>query len=1143
MSSSDKEFEEQLIDAGNKLLDAPSTVEVLLPLLDKAEYNLSRVEQSPNKSIEDALSPCSKALVTDKLFRHADTDVMVAVASCISEITRITAPEAPFTDEQMKEAFQLIVSSFEHLDDKSSRSFTKRTSILETVAKVRSCVVMLDLECDALILQMFQHFLKAIRDYHPEQVFTSMETIMTLVIEESEDISPELLSPILHTLKKDQEGVLPIAKKLGEKVFESCSAKLKAYLGQALISLGTSVDDYSEVVNMICQNGGVENNKTDVTPAGEQEVETEVASPKSEVSNGLKQAAEDEAMADTVSVKQPEVVPQRTRLKITGLFSKDKSGKSDTEKETKILVKSKKTSKKRGRKWSSAKKSTKPVDSTPIDGEKQPGKSLDNGEDPSSNCPRSPRENQSAEADLRSGGGKEADVAHSPKETAIDSVDVSSPLKSEEPKKNEEPSKEPKGPIDSEVKENSELGKKSGGGASNEDRTPIKVKISRKGSETTNNAKKNSVKPSSEKVNASIPEEDGSYLKSLKGKNKEGPAKGRKAQQKDMAMSSSEKVADEEAVPSSKSTKKRRRDEDQPVEASKEKGKRKRTPAKEASDAKEYGEELVGTKVKVWWPQDKRFYEGVVNSFDSKKKRHKILYTDGDVETLNLRTQRWGIIQDYSVPNEEKKVSEETRESSPEMPLKKLLEMRSNKKLSAKKGKGTLSKKSEVVPATPDHKPRADSKNDENLEGDSSSKAKDNNTPNIGSKLVGLARRMTSKSKGSSDNEKEDTETKKVKSKDLETTGKGRTPRSVGKPRVKSGGSDKVKSSTSKARPKESKDAVTDSEGETSDKWKSSSSKPKSKEMEVDKDSVDEPSNKVKFSSLKLKAKETKEVGSDSGEEPSANVKSSLSKVKEKPKPKESKRADMEYGEKPSDKVKATSLKVKQKPKLKESENVHMDSGEEPSDKVKSTSSKLKEKPKPKESKDLDVGSGEEPSDKLKSSSLKQKQKQKSKPKQKEREEVDEASEEETSDKMKTNSSKPKAKPKPKKNEEVEPDSGEELSDKLKTNSSKPKPKENEELEPDSGEEPCDKARTNSSEPKPKGNEEVEPDSGEETSDSVKTNSSKPKPKAKENEEVEQDSGEETEEGITSKKEKPLARTVKPPASGSRTGKKRRRGA
>lgn len=62
-----------------------------------------------------------------------------------------------------QDVFQLIVSSFENLPDKSSRSYNKRALILETVAKVRSCVVMLDLECDGLISEMFQLFLGTIR--------------------------------------------------------------------------------------------------------------------------------------------------------------------------------------------------------------------------------------------------------------------------------------------------------------------------------------------------------------------------------------------------------------------------------------------------------------------------------------------------------------------------------------------------------------------------------------------------------------------------------------------------------------------------------------------------------------------------------------------------------------------------------------------------------------------------------------------------------------------------------------------------------------------------------------------------------------------------------------------------------------------
>ena len=68
----------------------------------QVEIFLSRVEQSPPKSTHTALSPSMKALVADELLRHSDVDVKVAVASCISEITRITAPDAPYDDDRMK---------------------------------------------------------------------------------------------------------------------------------------------------------------------------------------------------------------------------------------------------------------------------------------------------------------------------------------------------------------------------------------------------------------------------------------------------------------------------------------------------------------------------------------------------------------------------------------------------------------------------------------------------------------------------------------------------------------------------------------------------------------------------------------------------------------------------------------------------------------------------------------------------------------------------------------------------------------------------------------------------------------------------------------------------------------------------------
>jgi hypothetical protein len=64
MTSSEIDLEEQLKEAGNKLLDQTSSVDELLKLLDE-------------------------------LLRQAEMDVKVTVASCITGIMRITAPDAP----------------------------------------------------------------------------------------------------------------------------------------------------------------------------------------------------------------------------------------------------------------------------------------------------------------------------------------------------------------------------------------------------------------------------------------------------------------------------------------------------------------------------------------------------------------------------------------------------------------------------------------------------------------------------------------------------------------------------------------------------------------------------------------------------------------------------------------------------------------------------------------------------------------------------------------------------------------------------------------------------------------------------------------------------------------------------------------
>ncbi|KAG6598548.1 hypothetical protein SDJN03_08326, partial [Cucurbita argyrosperma subsp. sororia] len=814
MASSDKDVEEQLLEAGDKIVDPPTSVEELLPLLDKIESLLARVEQSPSKSMQSALTPSLKALISDQLLRHSDIDVKVAVAACISEITRITAPDAPYNDEQMKEVFHLIVSSFEHLSDKSSRSYAKRASILETVAKVRSCVVMLDLECDGLIIEMFQHFLKTVRDYHPENVFSSMETIMSLVLEESEDIAVDLLSPILESVKKDNEEILPIARKLGERVLDNCSTKLKPYLVQAVKSLGICFDDYSDIIASICKDLSGSLEPSNLNDAGEnvvaesqcvrtsgdevEENQTEVATPErvdlavekhhdSVKSNGAAQGGEDVSVSSLVHKKEEHGGQECKEVKSP---KNPEPANLGSEKASNVKERSEKIPKKRGRKPKQSAKSTAvPHVDAPKESENQPE------HESRSDHPSSPRGDRTAE-NLPSENAVDAKPS-SPKAMEIESANIaSSSLSGSVPREcnNKSVQAKKKGnPAKVVVASSAEVSKKASDGMNKsgakivshgEEKAPAGVSddtktaaedAAERESDTASDSEVKTLKQSARKGGGAS-KSSGESLKQSEAKRKKGLGKSISGKTiKNLSDDDDKKEATPVLKPTSKTTKDEKILDKTTTPASK----RKRTPSKEKeSETKDFDESLVGSKIKVWWPKDRMFYAGVVESFDPGKRKHKVLYTDGDEEILNLKKERWEYIDDDSGSEREETADLVRSESAAETPQKKKAKLnaneaakRGNMDVSPKKGGATSSGKSKGVATKTNQSSgsKVEGKSKENTpkvgRPANVSKSKDQTTP----KTVGKAGSTGPKIVGKSKNDDAESH-KSSKLKDNETT-------------------------------------------------------------------------------------------------------------------------------------------------------------------------------------------------------------------------------------------------------------------------------------------------------------------------------------------------------------------------------------
>ena len=187
------------------------------PMLEKLESCLSKVEQS-DWSLNWALEPSMLALVQARFLEHPSERVKLIVASCFSDILRITAPFPPYNDDIMKIIFRLIVGTFLDLYNCAGSTFGRKIKVLEAMAMTRTYEVMIDLECDGLVLQMFQCFF-SIRRHRFDIAIAHMQSILSSCMGDRDAICRELQTRLLSIWRREQL-VSPAAYELAQGLIE-----------------------------------------------------------------------------------------------------------------------------------------------------------------------------------------------------------------------------------------------------------------------------------------------------------------------------------------------------------------------------------------------------------------------------------------------------------------------------------------------------------------------------------------------------------------------------------------------------------------------------------------------------------------------------------------------------------------------------------------------------------------------------------------------------------------------------------------------------------------------------------------------------------------------------------------------------------
>ncbi|KAL8137333.1 hypothetical protein V2J09_003334 [Rumex salicifolius] len=196
----------------------------LLEQLKHAANLLSNLEQCLATAILESMQPFLKALINPELLDHQDKDLVIVRSLGLLHLKRLTV------------IFGLIISTLSGLNDSSGISFGRRGIILEILARYRSCIVLLDLECDDLVAEIFRTFIAIVRDDHPNAIVTSMKMIMVMLVEESDEVHQDNLLTLLSSLGWNKKEITEAARNLSMSVIKHCTSKLEPAVKQLLIS-------------------------------------------------------------------------------------------------------------------------------------------------------------------------------------------------------------------------------------------------------------------------------------------------------------------------------------------------------------------------------------------------------------------------------------------------------------------------------------------------------------------------------------------------------------------------------------------------------------------------------------------------------------------------------------------------------------------------------------------------------------------------------------------------------------------------------------------------------------------------------------------------------------------------------------------
>lgn len=171
-------------------------------------------------------------LVNHKLLRHKDLGVRAFTACCLSDILRLYAPDAPYTDVQLTDIFKLVLSQFELLGDPDNGYYIQQNYLITKLLEFRSIVLITDLPTsDKLLIRLFEIFYDDSKNFQ-SKLYHVIGGILGEVISEFDNMPLNVLKLVFNKFLTYNPNTIP--KGLG--VVSNCGYEISLILCESYSS-------------------------------------------------------------------------------------------------------------------------------------------------------------------------------------------------------------------------------------------------------------------------------------------------------------------------------------------------------------------------------------------------------------------------------------------------------------------------------------------------------------------------------------------------------------------------------------------------------------------------------------------------------------------------------------------------------------------------------------------------------------------------------------------------------------------------------------------------------------------------------------------------------------------------------------------